>query len=76
VSRKTFGRFSDLIDQECFSSNSARSGLAAELRLQIAGLQVRAKEVAMLEELTNIPTDTLIDMLYVISAAGSRHRYN
>jgi hypothetical protein len=36
------------------------------LRLQIADLQVRAKEVAMLGELTNIPTDTLIGMLYMI----------
>ena len=42
------------------------SGLTAELRLQIADLQVRAKEVAMLGELTNIPTDTLIGMLYMI----------
>jgi hypothetical protein len=31
-------------------------------------LQVRAKELAMLGELTNIPTDTLIDMLYMILA--------
>jgi hypothetical protein len=31
-------------------------------------LQVRAKELAMLGELTNIPTDTLIDMLYMIFA--------
>jgi hypothetical protein len=36
VSRKTFGRLSDLIDQEYFSSNSACSGLVAGLRLQIA----------------------------------------
>jgi hypothetical protein len=31
-------------------------------------LQVRAKELAMLGELINIPTDTLIDMLYMILA--------
>ena len=29
-------------------------------------LQVRSPELAMLGDLTNIPTDTLIDMLYVI----------
>jgi len=31
-------------------------------------LQVRAREMAMLGELINIPTDTLIDMLYMILA--------
>ena len=31
-------------------------------------LQVRSRELAMLGELTNIPTDTLIDMLYMILA--------
>jgi len=29
-------------------------------------LQIRSPELAMLGELTNIPTDILIDMLYVI----------
>ena len=31
-------------------------------------LQFRSRKLAMLGELTNIPTDTLIDMLYVILA--------
>ena len=33
------------------------------------GLQIRSGDLAMLGELTNIPTDTLIDMLYIILAA-------
>jgi hypothetical protein len=35
---------------------------------RIANLQIRSRELAMLGELTNIPTDTLIDMLYIILA--------
>jgi hypothetical protein len=31
-------------------------------------LQIRSRELAMLGELTNIPSDTLIDMLYTILA--------
>jgi hypothetical protein len=36
--------------------------------MQSADLQIRSRELAMLGELTNIPTDTLIDMLYIILA--------
>jgi hypothetical protein len=31
-------------------------------------LQIRSRDLAMLGELTNIPTDTLVDMLYIILA--------
>jgi hypothetical protein len=36
--------------------------------MQSADLQIRSRELAMLGELTNIPTDTLVDMLYIILA--------
>ena len=36
--------------------------------MQSADLLIRSRELAVLGQLTNIPTDTLIDMLYMILA--------
>lgn len=47
--------------------------LASGIRIAIAmsGLQLCSRPLTMLGELTNIPTDTLIDMLYLILAEES-----
>jgi hypothetical protein len=68
MSRKGCVGESDLVDLQCFSSGSASFGLAAGLRIQSAPLKFASGELAMLGQLTNIPTDTLIDMLYTILA--------
>ena len=59
---------SDVLDFQSFRPTSTPSRLATGLRLQECDLQIRPKDLAMLGQLINIPTDTLIDMLYVIFA--------
>jgi hypothetical protein len=69
MSRKAVVGGTDLVDFWCLSPPRRAQRLAVGLRLQDAIFQIRPTDLAMLGELTNIPTDTLIDMLYIILAA-------
>jgi len=59
---------SDPIGRQVFSSTCNWPLLAAGLRIQSATFKLLQGELAVLGELMNIPTDTLIDMLYIILA--------
>ena len=65
--RLTLG-YSDLIDPAVFFIHLRVLSSGSRIANTKCDLQFRSRELAMLGELTNIPTDTLIDMLYVILA--------
>ena len=60
--------YSDLIDPAAFFIQFRVLTSGSRIANTNCELQFRPRKLAMLGELTNIPTDTLIDMLYVILA--------